>query len=74
MVIRVGGYLTFRKLVGNWRVEVGRDAPLRGLLRTVVGEIGDPAAREAFGGKDGPAPGRQLSWSRGSRASGWQTG
>lgn len=55
--IRVRGYLTFHKLVGDRRVEVDAETTLRTLLQTVAVGIGDPLAHQAFGGQDGPAQG-----------------
>jgi molybdopterin synthase sulfur carrier subunit len=53
MVIRVKGYLTFHKLLGEQWVEVGEEETLRTLLEKLAVEIGDPFARQVFARQGG---------------------
>jgi MoaD family protein len=48
LIIRVKGYLTFRKLVGDQSVEVGAEESLRMLLRTLAVKIGDPFGHQVL--------------------------
>jgi molybdopterin synthase sulfur carrier subunit len=53
VVIRVKGYLTFRKLVGDRSVDVGAEETLLTLLETLTVEIGDPFRHQVFAGQGG---------------------
>jgi hypothetical protein len=53
MVIRVKGYLTFHKLLGERWVEANKEETLRTLLEKLAVELGDPFARQVFARQGG---------------------
>jgi MoaD family protein len=48
MVVHVRGYLTFRAVLGQRRVEVEEHASLRSLLERLGDELGEPFAAQVF--------------------------
>jgi molybdopterin synthase sulfur carrier subunit len=56
MVIRVKGYLTFRKLVGERHIKVGEGGTARALLEQLEAEVGERFVVGGFDRRGGRQP------------------